>query len=503
VPHDRWYKDGLIYEASVRWFADSDGDGKGDLRGMIERLDHLAGLGVTCLWLLPFQPSPLRDDGYDVTDHFAVHPDLGDLGDFIDLIHETEARGMRVITDLVINHTSDEHPWFRAARERHPRYHDYYVWADEEPENAREGMVFPGVQETTWTYDEVARRWYFHRFYDFQPDLNIANPEVREEMKRIIAFWVELGVAGFRLDAVPFLIEPAGAEGLRPGPKLEFLEALRDQMSWWRGDAIFLGEANVQREQVTDYFGPGGMHMLFNFQANQAVWLAFAREDARPLVNALKETTGIPETDQWANFLRNHDEIDLGRLTDDERRDAFATFGPDRSMQAYGRGIRRRLGPMLGGDQRRCELAFSVLLSQPGTPVLYYGDEVAMGDDLSKPERMSVRTPMDWDEVARQNRDPDSLLNRLARAVQARRRMQEFGIAGWEAIDTGEPSVLALRFVERDRCVIALSNLASEPRRAKLDADGAYDVLADRQYDPPSNGSVDLDAYGYRWLRLS
>jgi maltose alpha-D-glucosyltransferase/alpha-amylase len=501
VPQDRWYKDGLFYEVSIRQFADSNGDGIGDLRGLIRRLDHLAGLGATCLWLLPFQPSPLRDDGYDVTDYFAVHPDLGDLGDFVDLIHEADARDIRVIVDLVINHTSNEHPWFLAAREGHDRYRDYYVWADEEPEDAREGMVFPGVQETTWSYDAVAGKWYFHRFYDFQPDLNVANPQVREEIQRIISFWIELGVAGFRMDAVPFIIEPAGAKGRHPGPDFSYLEEFRDQMSWWRRDAILLGEANVQRDEVQKYFGAGGMHMLFNFQANQSLWLALAREDARPLVTALQETAGIPNTDQWANFLRNHDEIDLGRLQGDERSDTFAAFGPDPWMQAYGRGIRRRLGPMLGGDERRLALAFSLLLSQPGTPVLYYGDEVAMHDDLSRPERMSVRTPMDWGAVDRQNADPDSPLNRLRGSVQARRLMPEFGRGSWEALDPGDPSILALRFTARGRCAIALHNLSSEPRTAKVDADGAHDVLSDRRYEPPSGGIVELDGYGYRWLR--
>jgi maltose alpha-D-glucosyltransferase/alpha-amylase len=370
---------------------DSNGDGVGDLRGLIGKLDYLAALGVTCLWLLPFYPSPWRDDGYDITDHCGVHPDLGTLGDVVALIHGADDRGMRVIVDLVLNHTSDQHPWFRLAREGHRRFRDYYVWADRRPPDAEKGIVFPGVQTSTWSFDRKARRYYFHRFYDFQPDLNIANPDVREEMERIIGFWIQIGVAGFRMDAVPFVVEPAGAEGPSPGPRFEWLHQFRNLLSWRRGDAVLLGEANVERDQIEDYFEGGGMHMLFNFTANQALWLSLAREDGRPLVAALQRTAGIPASDQWANFLRNHDELDLGRLAPDERADTFEAFGPDPTMQLYGRGIRRRLAPMLGGDRRRMELAFSLLLTMPGTPVLYSGDEIGMGDDLSLPEREPIR----------------------------------------------------------------------------------------------------------------
>jgi len=258
----RWYKQGLIYEVSVRAFQDSNGDGIGDLAGLRSRLDYLTTLGVTCLWLLPFQPSPWRDDGYDITDHYGVHPDVGDVGEFVQLVHAANDRGMRVIVDLVLNHTSDEHPWFRAAREGDRKYRDWYVWSDRRPNDAEKGIVFPGIQKTTWSYDRVARRYYFHRFYDFQPDLNITNPEVREEMGRIAEFWIQLGVAGFRMDAVPFLIEPVTAEDLHPGPRFEYVNELRQRLQWRRGDTVLLGEANVDRDAVEDYYTVGGMHML-------------------------------------------------------------------------------------------------------------------------------------------------------------------------------------------------------------------------------------------------
>jgi maltose alpha-D-glucosyltransferase/alpha-amylase len=518
---------------SVRTFQDSNGDGIGDLRGLVRRLDYLAGLGITCLWLLPFYPSPWRDDGYDVTDYYAVHPELGDLGDFVDLVHAAGDRGIRVIVDLVLNHTSNEHPWFRLAREGDPRFVDFYVWADEKPPDAEKGVVFPGVQRSTWSYDRKARRYYFHRFYDFQPDLNIANPAVRHEMEKIIGFWLELGIAGYRLDAAPFLIEPAGAEGIEPGPRFEYLHTLRNQLSWRRGDAVLLGEANVDRGQLEQYFGPGGMHMLFNFAANRSLWLALAREDARPLVRALRDTTGIPETDQWATFVRNHDEIDLSRLDEEERRDVFGAFAPDASMQLYDRGIRRRLAPMLGGDRRRIELAFSLLLSLPGTPVLYYGDEIGMGEDLSIPERGPVRTPMQWANarnagfssakrealsaplvtsgpfgyrsvnVADQQRDRGSLLNWVERAIVARAEVPGFGTGTWEGLETGTASVMALRFRHLDQRTVTVHNLGGRKRRVSVEGvEGAWDVLGNRRYEPPATDELEIDAYGYRWLRL-
>ena len=532
---ERWYKNGLVYEVSVRAFADSNGDGIGDLRGLSERLDYISSLGATCVWLLPFFPSPWRDDGYDITDHYAVHPDLGTLGDFAELTERAAARGMRVVLDLVLNHTSDEHPWFRAARDGHPHYKDYYVWSDQRPEDAESGVVFPGVQKTTWSYDRKARRYYFHRFYDFQPDLNIDNPAVRDEMRRIIAFWLELGVAGFRVDAVPFLIEPAGVRGPSPGPEFGHLHEFRKVLSWRRGDAIFLGEANVERDAIQDYFGIGGMHMLFNFPVNQHLWLALAREDARPLVQALEETAGIPASDQWANFARNHDEIDLGRLAPDERADVFAAFGPKPEMQLYDRGIRRRLAPMLGGERARIELALSILLALPGTPVLLYGDELGMGDDLSLPERRSVRTAMQWTgdgnggfstaprrdldvpviskgpfgyttvNVADAGREPDSLLNWFRSAIVERRQRPEFGEGSWEALDSREPSILALRYLREGRETVVVHNLSASERRVALGKNGLrgrfVDTFANRPYDEPQDGRVELDAYGYRWLR--
>jgi maltose alpha-D-glucosyltransferase/alpha-amylase len=530
---ERWYKNGLIYELSVRTFRDGNGDGIGDVGGLIERLDYLNSLGVTCLWLLPFYPSPWRDDGYDITDHCAVHPDLGSPGDVIELVRRAGDRGMRVIVDLVLNHTSDQHPWFQAARAGHPKYRDYYIWSTRKPPNADKGVVFPGVQKSTWSYDRKARRYYFHRFYDFQPDLNVSNPAVREEMERIIAFWLQLGVAGFRVDAVPFLIEPAGIEGSHPKPRFDYLHQFRNLLSWRRGDAILLGEANVERHAIEDYFGVGGMHLLFNFPANRALWLALATEDARPLLDGLKQTVGIPSSDQWANFLRNHDEIDLGRLSDRERAATFEAFAPKPTMQLYGRGIRRRLAPMLGGDRRRLELAFSLLLTLPGTPVVYYGDEIGMGEQLSLRERESVRTAMQWSNdrnggfsparsadvgvpvvsagpfgfrkvnVVDQLRNEGSLLNWVHRAARTRAACPEFGTGGWRPIGTGDPAVLAISYQGDGGSLVALHNLSGDVRRVRLRLNGRSSRVTDVFGDQPSPAvPTELRGYGYRWLRV-
>ena len=533
-----WYKHAVVYSLDVETFQDSDGDGIGDFAGLTARLDYLNNLGVTCLWLLPFYPSPNRDNGYDVTDYYGVDPRLGTLGDFVDFMRAARERGIRVLIDLVVNHTSDQHPWFQAARaDPRSKYRDYYVWAEERPANWREGVVFPGVQEGVWSYDERAGLWYMHRFYEHQPDLNLANPAVRDEIRKIVAFWLELGVSGFRVDAAPFLIE--FAPDAEAGYAL--LRNLRAAASWRRGDAVLLAEANVEAEQIPHYFGDEGdvFHLLFGFLANQHLFLALARGAAAPLADTLRALPPAPPTGQWANFLRNHDELDLGRLTDAERDEAFRAFAPEERMRLYGRGVRRRLAPMLGNDRRRLELAYSVMLALPGTPVLRYGDEIGMGDDLTLRERESVRTPMQWSDAAnagfstapadrlvrpvirggeygcervnaeRAQRDPGSLLAWTQRAVRARRECVEIGAGRWEVLDAGDPAVLALRYDWPGRALVVAHNLSDRPVTAALalgDDDRArpVDVHANREYPAiaPGAAPIELDAWGYRWIRL-
>jgi maltose alpha-D-glucosyltransferase / alpha-amylase len=397
--NDLWYKNAVVYCLSVGTYMDANGDGIGDFSGLMRRLDYLHGLGVTAIWLMPFQPSPGKDDGYDVSDYYGVNSAYGSLGDFVEFTHGAKQRGIRVIIDLVVNHTSDEHPWFQAAR-RDPRspYRDWYVWSDKRPPGASTGMVFPGVQKSTWSYDREAKAWYFHRFYDFQPDLNTSNPRVQAEILKIMGFWIQLGVSGFRMDAVPFVIATKGPKVRKPVEQYDMLRSLREFLQWRQGDCIILAEANVVPDTDMEYFGKAGdrMQMMFNFQANQNLFYALASADSRQLIKALKATRRRPPTAQWGIFLRNHDELDLGRLTQEQRQRVFDAFAPEKHMQLYDRGIRRRLAPMLDGDRRRVELAYSLLFTLPGTPVIRYGDEIAMGDNLDLPERVAARTPMQW-----------------------------------------------------------------------------------------------------------
>jgi maltose alpha-D-glucosyltransferase/alpha-amylase len=541
--HERWYKQAVIYCLDVETFQDSDGDGIGDFAGLTSRLDYLARLGVTCLWLNPIHPGPNRDDGYDVADFYGVDPRLGTLGDFAEFVHQAGNRGLRVIIDLVVNHTSNEHPWFKAAcSDPESPYRDWYVWSKDEPSDRYQGMVFPGVQHETWTWDEQAGAWYYHRFYDHQPDLNMANPDVRAEVRKIMAFWLQLGVSGFRMDAAPFIIERTRANESKSPMEFDYLREFRELLSWRRGDAVILAEANAEKEELVEYFGPTGdrLPMLFNFLLNQRQFLAMARGDANPIVSALEAAPAIPDSCQWATFLRNHDEIDLGRLSERERADCFAAFGPDESMQLYGRGIRRRLAPMMGNDRRRIELAYSLQFTLPGTPVLRYGEEIGMGDDLSLKERDAIRTPMQWSaalnagfsttprkkdlchpvisggdfgyetvNVEAQRRDPASLLMWMERMLRTLRECPEFGIGKCTPVDTGQPSVLGIHYEAPGGVMLALHNLSE--RKCTVDPgpqpgaeDDPIDVFADRPYDPagPELKGVDLAGYGYRWLRL-
>ena len=538
---DLWYKNAVIYCLDVETFQDSDGEGIGDFHGLSDRLDYLSGLGVTCLWLLPFYPTPNRDNGYDVMDYYAVDSRLGSLGDFVECMVRAKERGIRIVIDLVVNHTSDQHPWFQAARrDPNSRYRDFYVWSDTKPEGADERVIFPGHQESTWTWDEEAGAFYHHRFYKHQPDLNISNPAVRQEILRVMGFWLELGVSGFRIDAAPFLVELHGDEGQPSGDRLRYLSEMREYLSWRRGDAILLAEANLNMHQIQEYFGDGDrMHTIFNFQLNQHLFLALARGKAAPIIEAMRATRDIPESSQWANFLRNHDELDLGRLPDQERQETFDAFAPDEEMRIYGRGIRRRLAPMLGNDQDRLLLAHSLLFTLPGTPVLRYGEEIGMGDDLSLDERMAVRTPMQWsaasnggfstadpgelirpviegDEwgyeqvnVEAQRRDPESLLNRIERMIRIRKDSPEFGRGDWRVLTVQPAEVLAHAVSWDGGTVIAVHNLSAGKQTITLDLSelGAptLEDLLDRNGKTLGAGTpdVDLDPYGYRWLRVT
>jgi maltose alpha-D-glucosyltransferase/alpha-amylase len=531
---DLWWKSAVIYCLDVETFLDYDGDGCGDLEGLGERIDYLAGIGVSCIWLMPFYPSAQRDDGYDITDFYGIDPRLGTHGDLVELVRTARDRGIRVIADLVPNHTSIDHPWFQEARNGPDNpFHDYYVWADEKPRERPGDVVFPDKENSNWAYDRKARRWYLHRFYSHQPDLNVANPQVREELAQIIGFWLTQGLSGFRLDAVPFLIEPTGMPKNAIHDPHELLRDMRSFMRRRKGESILLGEVNLPPDQQREFFGDGGgdeLDMLFSFTVNQALYLALAREDARPLVAALDALPQIPSDCQWAHFVRNHDELSLDQLSDEEREEVFAAFGPDPEMQMYGRGLRRRLPSMLGGDERRMRMVYSLMFSLPGTPVLFYGEEIGMAENPAIEGRYAVRAPMQWSaernagfttaaragrppldsgpfgfaevNVARQRRGHDSLLNWMERLIRRRRECPEIGWGTLTLLEQADTAILAHRCDWRGSTIVAVHNLAARATEARLevDADGVLVDLFDDAELPP--GAVALAPYDRRWFRL-
>jgi len=541
---DLWWKTAVVYCLDVETFMDWDGDGTGDLAGLAQRLDYLAELGVTCLWLMPFYPTPDRDDGYDITDFYGVDPRLGTHGDLVEVIRTANDRGMRVIADLVVNHTSDKHPWFRAARSsKDSPYRDYYVWRDDPP--AEEiATVFPDQESSVWRLDEKTGQYYLHRFYRHQPDLNVANPKVRDEIAKVIGFWLQLGLSGFRVDAVPFLLETAGVDGgdeKLPDPH-GYLRSLRAFLGRRVGDGVLLGEVNLPHDQQQEYFGGEAgdeLTMQFDFISMQKLYLSMARQDAAPLAEALLARPATSPDCQWATFVRNHDELTLDKLSDDERQEVFEAFGPEPEMQVYGRGLVRRLPPMLDGDPRRTRMAYSLLFSLPGTPVLFYGEEIGMGENLAAGGRSAVRTPMQWTtgknggfstarpsrlpspvveggfapehvNVEAQRRDPESLLAFMSLLVRRYRECPELGWGEFEVLDQPHRSVLAHRCAWNDAQLVAVHNLSPEPLTVPLHLPGVEegavlaDLLCDGEVSVGAKGVAELavEGYGFRWLRV-
>ena len=541
---DLWWKNAVIYCLDVQTFRDSDGDGCGDFKGLSERVDYLAALGVTCIWLMPFFPSPERDDGYDIVDFYAVDPKFGTLGDLVELVRTAGDRGIRVIADLVLNHTSIRHPWFQSARSSPDSpYHDFYVWQDQKPDEKPGDVVFPDQESSNWAYDRKAQKWYLHRFYSEQPDLNVANPRVRDEIAQIAGFWLQLGLAGFRVDAVPFLLEPTGMpEGAIQDPH-QLMRDLRAYLGRRRGDVILLGEVNLPPDQLPAFFGAGGrreLDMAFNFPVMQAMYLALARRDAGPIRDALSGLPALDEECQWASFVRNHDELTLDQLSEGERDEVFAAFGPTEDVQVYGRGIRRRLPPMLGGDERWIRMVYSLAFSLPGTPVLFYGEEIGMGENLDIEGRLAVRSPMQWsagpgggfstvedpaglcrplttakgftpDEVnvASQDRDPDSLLNWFEALIRRRKECPELGWGTFRPLDTGAAGVFAHRADWEGGTIVAVHHLGDKAATVGFalhdagEVGSLVDLFSEDELTPDAQGRVELDLepYGHRWLR--
>ncbi len=496
----QWYKRAVFYEVLVRGFADSNGDGTGDLKGLTSRLDYLQWLGIDCVWLLPIFQSPLRDGGYDISDYFTILPEFGDLGDFVELVDEAHKRGMRVVADLVMNHTSDQHPWFQASREDPTGpYGDFYVWSDDDVRYRDARIIFVDTEKSNWTFDPVRQQYYWHRFFSHQPDLNFDNPAVQEAMLAVLRFWLDLGIDGFRLDAVPYLYEEEGTNCENLPRTHEYLKRVRKEIDDLYPDRVLLAEANQWPADVVQYFGDGDeCHMAFHFPLMPRIFMSVRREQRFPISEILAQTPDIPDTCQWGIFLRNHDELTLEMVTDEERDYMWAEYAQDPRMKAN-IGIRRRLAPLLDNSRDQMELFTALLLSLPGSPVLYYGDEIGMGDNIWLGDRDGVRTPMQWTpdrnagfsncdpgrlylpvimdplygyqglNVEAQMRISTSLLNWTRRMIDTRKRHPTFGSGAFTELGASNPSVLAFVREFGDDRVLCVNNLSRFPQPVELD----------------------------------
>jgi maltose alpha-D-glucosyltransferase/alpha-amylase len=511
---NQWYKTAVFYELHVRAFFDSTNDGIGDFNGLTQKLDYLKELGVDCLWLMPFYPSPLRDDGYDIADYYNLHPDYGTLDDFKRFLDAAHQCGLRVITDLVMNHTSDQHAWFQAARQ-YPNspYRDYYVWSDT-PEKYKDArIIFIDTERSNWTWDDAAGMYYWHRFFSHQPDLNYDNPAVQEEMFKVLEFWLDMGLDGFRADAVPYLFEREGTNCENLPETHEFLKNLRRRIDDKDPDKILLAEANQWPDDVRAYFGDGDeFHMAFNFPVMPRLYMGLRREDRTPIIEIIEQLPAIPENCQWCTFLRNHDELTLEMVTDEERDYMYHEYAKDPRMK-LNLGIRRRLAPLLDTSRRRMELLNAILVSLPGSPIIYYGDEIAMGDNIYLGDRNGVRTPMQWSidrnagfsradaaqlyapviadpvygymgvNVEAEERSPSSLLNWMKLLIKTQKTYEVFGRGSITFLKPQNYRVLAYIRSWEDQQILCINNLSRFSQYAELDM---------HEY----NGRVPVDVFG-------
>jgi maltose alpha-D-glucosyltransferase / alpha-amylase len=523
-----WYKDAVFYELSVRAFKDSNGDGHGDLKGLTQKLDYLQNLGVDCIWMMPIYPSPLKDDGYDIADYYNIAETFGTLDDFKTLVEEAHRRGIRIIMDLVLNHTSDQHPWFQSARaDRNSLYRDYYVWSDTDQRYREARIIFLDTEPSNWTWDEQAGQYYWHRFYASQPDLNFDNPRVQEEMIKIAGFWLDLGIDGFRADAVPYLFEREGTNCENLPETHSYLKRLRAFIDEHYPGRILLCEANQWPEEVRPYFGDGDeFHMGFHFPIMPRIFMALKKGRADDMIEILNRTPAIPENCQWCIFLRNHDELTLEMVTDEERQWMWQEYAPEPRMK-LNLGIRRRLAPLLDNDRRKIELANSLLFTLPGSPIIYYGDEIGMGDNIELFDRNGVRTPMQWDDsanggfttgtpftdfvkgaldyhhlnVAGQVAEQNSLFHALSKMIQVRKQHQAFGRGSMEWIGTDNPALAVYKRTYQDEVILVLNNLSDSTQTVSLPKEyqGRYiDVLSNTEQD--MTNPLTLQPQSYLWL---
>lgn len=537
VNAENWYLNAIFYQVYVRAFCDSNGDGHGDIRGLISKLDYIQSLGVDCIWMMPIYPSPLRDDGYDIADFTGVLPEYGTLEDFRQFINESHNRGLRVITDLVMNHTSDQHPWFQAARsDRLSKYRDYYVWSDSDKKYQDARIIFLDTQKSNWSWDDKAGQYFWHRFYPSQPDLNYDNPAVRDEMMAVMRFWLELGIDGFRADAIPYLFEREDTNCENLPETHVFLQQVRALLDQEYPGRILLGEANQWPEDVRPYFAEGNeLHMNFHFPLMPRLYLSMYQQDITPLKWVFERTPEIPENCQWCTFLRNHDELTLEMVTPEDRETLWQAYAPDHRMR-LNLGIRRRLAPLMDNDQRRIRLLNALLYSLPGTPILYYGDEIGMGDNIELPDRNGVRTPMQWDEtrsagfstarqekfysrliaappfdfrtvnVVAQDNDPDSLLNFMRKLIKVRKNHDELAKGSLEWVETENPAVAAFIRQQGDTRLFAIFNLSDTPRSARLPReirqDSHLDILGSYLRILPDQTNLNLKPFQFAWFML-
>ncbi|MEO6447521.1 MAG: maltose alpha-D-glucosyltransferase [Gemmatimonadaceae bacterium] len=540
TPDLLWYKNAIFYELHVKAYCDTNDDGVGDFRGLISKLDYLKDLGVDCLWILPMYPSPFRDDGYDIADYRSIHPIYGTFEDFREFLDEAHARGMRVITELVVNHTSDQHPWFQEARSSldNPK-RDWYVWSDTDDRYRGVRIIFLDTEMSNWAWDPVSKAYYWHRFFSHQPDLNYDNPEVQEEIWNVMKFWLELGVDGFRVDAVPYLIEREGTSCENLPETHVILKYLRAKLDAHFPDRLLLAEANMWPEEVRPYFGDGDeFQMAFHFPIMPRMFMALRLEDRKPLIEIIEQTPAIPDTCQWGLFLRNHDELTLEMVTDAERDYMYESYASD-PVARINLGIRRRLAPLLEGDRRRIELMNGILLSLPGSPVLYYGDEIGMGDNVYLGDRNGVRTPMQWNggwnsgfsnadperlyqpiisnplygyqavNVESQRRNEHSLLNWTRRLIQVRRSTEVFGRGTIDFLRPANHRVLAYIRSLEDEQILVVNNLSSSAQAVELDLSHVEDAIPVEMFGGslfPRIGALPymltLTPYSFYWFRL-
>jgi maltose alpha-D-glucosyltransferase/alpha-amylase len=535
-----WFKTAVFYEIHIRGFFDGNDDGSGDFRGLIDKLDYLQWLGIDCIWLLPMYPSPLRDGGYDIADFFAIHPDYGTVEDFRAFVEAAHQRGMRVIADLVMNHTSADHPWFQASRsDSGGPYGDYYVWSDSDDRWPEARIIFTDTEPSNWTWDPVRGQYFWHRFFAHQPDLNFDNPDVQEAMLNVLRFWLDLGIDGFRLDAVPYLYERDGTNGENLPETHAYLKRVRAEIDARYPDRVLLAEANQWPDDVVEYFGDGDeCHMAFHFPVMPRMFMALRREDATPIIEILDRTPPIPGSAQWGLFLRNHDELTLEMVTDEERDYMYAEYAKDPRMK-LNVGIRRRLAPLLDNARPDIELLHAIMFSLPGAPVLYYGDEIAMGDNIYLGDRDGVRTPMQWTgdrnggfsradfaalylptlmdpvygfqavNIEAQLRTPSSLLRWVQRFIQLRKEHPVFGLGTYEPLHPENPRIFAHVRRYEDDIVLCVHNVARSAQAVELDLSQFAGMVPEEMFGrtpfPPVGDLpylLTLAPRGFFWFQL-